>query len=167
MSAFFPSPVYVSEDGSGSTSLVSPINAALGPKMSLFLTENLRFEPALEFLLPWRKNIDGNQRTYTTLLKLHAGYFVNPKTEVFAGPGFQWAYLTGEKQAVTQYNGTSQSTYYTPEVSQSTVLGIIGFGVSYYVFDPLRAQLEFTIADAFSNSRRRVGFSLGAGYALF
>lgn len=165
--AYLPEPAYVAQDNQGSKSLLSPAYFIFGPRPVVPLTATLKFEPSVRFVLPWRKNIDGSQRYFTSLYNLDAGWFILPQWEVRGGVGFQWTFVTGSAATVTQKNGTSTATFYTPAVSQSVWQGAFDLGTSYYLGGSLRATFDLAMWEPMSSARRRLSLVLGVDYAFF
>ena len=164
---YVPHPYYTTVDSLGNTSFLKPRYLLTGPRGSFRFSDRLTLEPSVRVALPWQSNVDGTQKTYTSLFSFDMGYFVASYFELRGGVGFQWEYTYGNGGSVTQKNGTSTSVFYTPAVSQSTWIASIDLGLSLILLGPLRVSFDTFTWDVMSRTSRYVGFYLGAGYAIF
>ncbi|HRK03346.1 MAG TPA: hypothetical protein PLH57_11835 [Oligoflexia bacterium] len=164
---FLPRPAGVALDRNGSKSFYEPRQYYIGPRVGLPLGEAQRVEFATWFLLPWDSNLDGGSQTQVaTLFRAALGHFVSKRVLLSGGTTFRWVYISSTAQSVTQRNGSTTRTFFTPSQNRSTWSASIDASVGVYLIKDLRLSFDVLVWRALSEYRS-ASVAAGAHYAFF
>lgn len=150
---------------SGLAGEMSTLSGFLRGRPVLSIGKNYYWEPSLGFMFPWRKGNDGSTKTLIS----HLAFDFSKKWSWFklrVGPGIFWQYIMSDAESVVLDNGTSTSTFYTPERNVSIYLIILQGGITFQLSQKMDLNADIYTLQPLSGSRRRFNASLTLGFKL-
>lgn len=123
------------------------------------------FEPSLATTLPWRTNVDGNARFFTAQLSFDLVRALGSRTRLRFGTGIRSEIGASFGEAVILRNGSSTSTFYTPDNFVITNSLSANLGLEYALGKSNTLVVDVVVPSPLS-TRRRVHLSVALGWIL-
>lgn len=146
--------------GVASTSATEETKPFLGPLYSGLVLEgqfnvweDWSFVPVFGMTLFGRKSPEGEEKTSVTILSLRASKPFAESWSFHVGPGFKTYTIKGTGETVQQKNGSSTSTFGTPDDVRSSSTWMIDTGISYQ-FEPYRAEFSLLLAEPLHSKKQ-------------
>jgi len=154
------------ESPPGYENFVSSLTGYIRFRSSFPLGSKWVWEPSLGTLIPWKSGPDGQTKKFTTHLDLTLSYPLTQWLRVRLGPGVQWLFSFSDGGAVILDNGTSTSTFYTPNYASHSFTMTLQSGLGVLISSKISLNLEVYGSGLFDNLRRNFDLALTAGWRL-